>query len=108
MEYYKAIIPALVASCFSYVIFAIIVHLGLGPFWDLPAYEMGSVFDFAWAFFFAIIATVIGWGFIFCTKFFKSAFAKIKSPIYVKTLIGGILLGIIAYYLQRATLGITK
>ncbi len=99
VEYYKAIIPALVASCFSYIIFAIIVHLGLGPIWELPAYEMASVFDFAWAFFFALIATVVAWGFIFCTKFFKSAFAKVKSPIYVKTLIGGILLGTIAYYL---------
>ncbi len=99
VEYYKAIIPALVASCFSYVVFALIVHLGLGPIWNLPAYEMASVFDFAWAFFFAVIATVIGWVFIFCTKFFKAAFSKIKYPIYVKTLIGGIALGIIAYYL---------
>ena len=99
VEYYKAIIPALVASCFSYVVFALIVHLGLGPIWNLPAYEMASVFDFAWTFFFAVIATVIGWVFIFCTKFFKAAFSKIKYPIYVKTLIGGIALGIIAYYL---------
>src|SRR5690606_15903170 len=45
VEYYKAIIPALVASCFSYVVFALIVHLGLGPIWNLPAYEMASVFD---------------------------------------------------------------
>ncbi|CAM3419328.1 chloride channel protein [Aequorivita lipolytica] len=99
VEYYKAIIPALVASCFSYIIFALIVHLGLGPIWNLPAYEMASVFDFAWAFFFAVIATVLGWGFIFCTKFFKAAFEKIKTPIYIKTLIGGIILGTIAYYL---------
>ena len=99
VEYYKAIIPALVASCFSYIIFALIVHLGLGPIWNLPAYEMGSVFDFAWAVFFAIVATFVGWIFIFCTKFFKIAFSKIKSPIYIKTLIGGIALGIIAYYL---------
>src|SRR5690606_3837009 len=99
VEYYKAIIPALVASCFSYVVFALIVHLGLGPIWNLPAYEMASVFDFAWAFFFAVIATIIGWGFIFCTKFFKVVFSKIKYPIYIKTLIGGIVLGIIAYYL---------
>lgn len=99
VEYYKAIIPALVASCFSYIVFAVIVHLGLGPIWDLPAYEMDSVFDFVWAVFFAMLATFVGWMFIFCTKFFKRAFSKIKSPIYIKTLIGGIALGIIAYYL---------
>ncbi len=99
VEYYQAIIPALVASGFSYVVFALIVHLGLGPTWDLPAYEMTTVFDFAWAFFFAVIATIVGWGFIFCTKFFKTLFGKLKSPIYVKTLIGGLLLGTIAFYI---------
>ena len=29
VEYYKAIIPAFVASCFSYIVFALIIHLGL-------------------------------------------------------------------------------
>lgn len=99
VEYYQAIIPALVASGFSYIIFALIVHIGLGPTWDLPAYEMATVFDFAWAIFFAVIATIVGWGFIFCTKFFKNLFGKLKTPIYVKTLIGGILLGTIAFYI---------
>ncbi|MDX1762163.1 MAG: chloride channel protein, partial [Christiangramia sp.] len=49
VEYYKAIIPAFVASCFSYIIFALIIHLGLGPIWDLPTYEMQDKFDFAYA-----------------------------------------------------------
>lgn len=89
----------MVASGFSYVIFAIIVKLGLGPMWNLPAYEMKTVFDFGWAVFFAVIATFVGWGFIFCTKFFKNLFGKLKTPIYVKTLIGGILLGTIAYFI---------
>jgi len=99
VEYYKAIIPAFVASSFSYMIFALIIHLGIGPTWDLPAYEMLSKFDFAYAILFAIIATAIGWLFIVCTKFFKNIFAKLMVPIYIKTLIGGVLLGCIVYYL---------
>ncbi|SRX73609.1 chloride channel protein [Aequorivita antarctica] len=99
VEYYQAIIPALVASGFSYIVFALIVHLGLGPAWHLPAYEMATVFDFGWAVFFAVIATFVGWCFIFCTKFFKNLFGKLKTPIYVNTLIGGLLLGTIAFYL---------
>lgn len=99
VEYYQAIIPALVASGFSYVVFAIIVHLGLGPTWNLPAYEMETVFDFGWAIFFGVIATIVGWGFIFCTKFLKNLFGKLKTPIYIHTLIGGLLLGIIAFYI---------
>ena len=98
VEYYKAIIPALVASSFSYVIFALIIHLGLGAVWDLPNYEYSGAFDFGLAVFFAIAATAIGWSFIYCTKIFKFLFEKKPLPIYIKTLIGGILLGVISYY----------
>lgn len=98
VEYYKAIIPALVASCFSYLVFALIIHLGLGPTWDLSSYEYSGVFDFAYAVLFAIIGTAFGWIFIFCTKFLKSVFENRPIPIYIKTLVGGTLLGIIAFY----------
>lgn len=98
VEYYKAIIPAFVASCFSYIVFALIIHLGLGPLWDLSAYEYSGIFDFGYAVLFAIIGAVFGWGFIFCTKFFKSVFEKQPLPIYIKTLIGGLILGVIAFY----------
>lgn len=98
VEYYKAIIPAFVASCFSYLVFALIIHLGLGPVWNLSAYEYSGIFDFGYAVVFAIIGAAFGWGFILCTKFFKTIFDKRPIPIYVKTLIGGILLGFIAYY----------
>lgn len=98
VEYYKAIIPAFVASSFSYLVFAIIIHLGLGPIWDLSSYEYSGIFDFGYAVLFAIVGATFGWVFIFCTKFFKSLFEKKPIPIYIKTLIGGILLGIIAFY----------
>ncbi|WP_439490558.1 chloride channel protein [Algoriphagus sp.] len=98
VEYYRAIIPALVASCFSYFVFALVIHLGLGPVWDLSAYEYSGVFDFVYAVLFALAGAALGWIFIFSTKFFKSVFDKRPFPIYIKTLVGGILLGIIAYY----------
>ncbi len=98
VEYYKAIIPALVASSFSYLIFAFIIHLGLGPIWNLSAYEYSGIFDFGYAVLFAIIGTAMGWGFIFSTKFFKFLFERRPIPIYIKTLIGGVLLGLIAFY----------
>ncbi len=99
VEYYKAIIPALVASSFSYLVFALIVHLGLGPVWDLSSYEYSGVFDFSYAVLFAMVGALFGWVFIYCTKALKALFEKRPLPIYLKTLIGGIFLGIIAYYL---------
>lgn len=99
VEYYKAIIPALVASCCSYIVFAVIVHLGLGPTWQLAGYEYTSVFDFGYAILFALLATVVAWCFIYCVKLLKRMFERRAMPIYLKTLIGGLLLGVIAYYL---------
>ncbi|WP_179375758.1 chloride channel protein [Winogradskyella wichelsiae] len=98
VEYYKAIMPAFVASCFSYLVFALIVHLGLGPIWDLSAYEYSGLFDFGYAVLFGSVGAAFGWAFIFCTKFFKTLFEKRPIPIYIKTLIGGVLLGVIAFY----------
>ncbi|WP_345992012.1 chloride channel protein [Chryseobacterium sp. Chry.R1] len=98
VEYYKAIIPALVASCFSYVMFALIIHLGIGATWNLKAYHYSGVYDFMYACMFAVVATFVGWLFIFVVKFFKKVFEYRNFPIYVKTLVGGIVLGIIAFY----------
>lgn len=98
VEYYRAIIPAFVASSFSFLVFALIVHLGLGPMWDLPTYEISGTFDFAYAVFFAALAAMAGWLFILITKTLKQAFEKLKAPIYINTTIGGILLGVISYY----------
>lgn len=98
VEYYKAIIPAFVASCASYVIFALIIHLGLGPIWNLPSYHLDSLFDFAYAIVFGLAATAIGWLFIYLTKYLKAGFKKIAFPIYISMFIGGIILGVISYY----------
>ncbi|GAA0892691.1 chloride channel protein [Fulvivirga kasyanovii] len=99
VEYYKAIIPAFVASCFSYVIFALIIHLGLGPIWNLPNYNMQGMFDFGLAVLLGLAGTALGWIFIYLTKGMKSIFKRLSYPIYINTFIGGILLGVIAYFL---------
>ena len=99
VEYYRAIIPALVASSFSYIVFALIVGIGLGAIWELTPYTYQGIGDFFQTFLFALAAVIIAWLFINCTKFFKFLFEKRPLPIYIKTTIGGILLGIISFYL---------
>lgn len=98
VEYYKALIPALVASSFSYVMFALIIHLNLGAIWHVTGYEYQGLIDFGLTLIFAISATITGWVFIYCTRFFKLLFEKFSLPIYIKTMIGGILLGCISFY----------
>ncbi|MDR6302260.1 H+/Cl- antiporter ClcA [Mesonia maritima] len=84
VEYYKAIIPAFVASCFSYLVFALIIHLGLGPIWDLSAYEYSGIFDFGYSVIFAVVGATFGWAFIFCTKFLNLYLRKDQFPFISK------------------------
>lgn len=98
VEYYRAIIPALVSSSFSFIIFALIIHLGLGATWIIETYEYSGVTDFMNVILYALIATIFGWIFIHTVNLFKKLFQKINVPIYIKTTIGGILLGIIGFY----------
>lgn len=97
VQYYKAITPALVSSLFSYIVFAFIISLGLGAVWEVPIYEYEGMFDFGLAVIFGIIAAAVGWFFIYFTKNLKKIFEWKTMPIYIKMLIGGILLGLISY-----------
>src|SRR5690554_7018578 len=65
VQYYKAITPALVSSLFSYIVFALVVSLGLGALWELPVYQYEGMFDFGLAVVYGIIAAAIGWIFIY-------------------------------------------
>lgn len=98
VEYYRAIIPALVSSSFSYIIFALIIQLGLGATWIIDTYQYQGISDFMNVVLYALIATLFGWVFIHTVNFFKYLFENIHVPIYIKTTIGGVLLGVIAFY----------
>jgi len=45
VEYYEALMPAIVSSCASYVVFAAITHLGIAPTWHFPQYHLEKIDD---------------------------------------------------------------
>lgn len=61
VEYYEALMPAIVSSCASYLVFAAITHLGIAPAWHFPQYHLDKINDFALAILFGIIGAVAGW-----------------------------------------------
>ncbi len=98
VEYYQALIPAIVASCVSFVVFLLITSIGLGPAWNFPVYGETSTYDFLWAIAYGAIAAGVGWLFIMGVRSFRNLFNSTGWPIFVKTTIGGLALGILAYY----------
>ena len=96
LEYYEALLPAIISSCASYLVFAAITHLGIAPTWHFPHYGLSNIDDFAFAILFGIIGAVAGWVFMAIFRGCDRLFARIPGPIYVRTTLAGLGLGIIA------------
>ena len=97
-EYYQAIIPALVASCSSFVVFVAIAHIGIGPAWNFTSLPGTSITNFFVAIAFALPAVVIGWVFIYAVRKLHHVFKFIKQPAFIKMALGGLLIGILVYF----------
>lgn len=96
VEYYEALLPAIVSSCASYLVFAGITKLGIAPTWYFPQYRLDNIDDFALAIVYGIIGAVAGWIFMSLFRGCDRLFARIPGPIYVRTTLAGLGLGILA------------
>ncbi|MBE9205383.1 chloride channel protein [Nostoc sp. LEGE 06077] len=99
VEYYEALMPAIVSSCASYLVFAAITHLGIAPTWHFPQYRLENIDDFAFAILFGIIGAIAGWIFMWIFRTCDSAFNRIPVPIYLRTTIAGLGIGSLAVFL---------
>ncbi len=99
LEYYEALMPAIVSSCASYIVFALITHLGVAPTWHFPTYNLDNIDDFAVAILLGIVGAVAGWIFMAIFRGCDRLFAKLPGPIYLRTTIAGLGIGIIAAFL---------
>lgn len=96
VSYAEAILPAMVASCASYLVFVAITRLGIGPVWHLPQYSVDSLFDFAEAIAYGVVGAIAGWFFILLFRACSRWAASLPGPIYVQTTLAGLGLGLLA------------
>ncbi|MBD2514049.1 chloride channel protein [Nostoc sp. FACHB-973] len=99
VEYYEALMPAIVSSCASYLVFAFITHLGIAPTWHFPQYSLENIDDFAVAILFGIIGAVAGWIFMVIFRGCDRLLAMLPGPVYVRTTLAGLGLGSLAAFL---------
>jgi H+/Cl- antiporter ClcA len=97
VEYYQALIPAFVSSCAAFLIFLLLTHIGYGPSWIFQEYTYAGPSDFSVAVGAGALAALSGWMFIYLVRFCKKLFSSIKQ-IYIRTTIGGLVLGLVAVY----------
>ncbi|WP_353674835.1 chloride channel protein [Synechocystis sp. LKSZ1] len=96
VEYYEAILPAIVSSCASYLVFVWITRLGIGPTWQFPQYLIHDINDFVWAMGCGILGALAAWIFIGIFKRCQWLFQQIPGPVYVRTTLAGLILGVLA------------
>ncbi|WP_413200665.1 chloride channel protein [Nostoc piscinale] len=99
VEYYEALMPAIVSSCASYLVFTAITHLGIAPTWHFPQYRLENIDDFALAILFGMIGAIAGWIFIWIFRTCDNVFHRIPGPIYLRTALAGLGIGSLATFL---------
>lgn len=97
VEYYKALLPAFLSSTSAFFVFLWMTHAGLQPTWQFPQYVPGDIQDFLYALLLGALGAILGWMFhgLFIAN--RWIYSKIPGPIYWKTLLGGAVLGCIAW-----------
>lgn len=95
LEYYEAILPAIVSSCASYVVFVVITSLDIGPTWSFPQYQLDNVDDFAMAILYGVLGAIAGWIFVGIFRLCDRLFTRLPGPVYLQTTLAGLGLGIL-------------
>ncbi len=96
-------------NLFAPVIFAAVVatmtsryFFGIKPFYEIPAYDFTYFSQLPWFLVLGITSGVLSAGFLKAIRLSEEWFAKINSPIYVRTTLGGLIVGVLAIWFPAA------
>jgi len=93
LEYYEALIPAMIGALCGFAISTAVGGLGLGPIWDLPLVERIDSVDLAWALLAGVLGAVIGVAFTLVVAALHRVTEMI--PPSVRPALGGVTLGVL-------------
>src|SRR5262249_17915915 len=87
LEYYEALMPAVIGSLSGYGVYVIITGLGLEPVWALPPVGSLRAIDLAWAVACGVVGAVVAVAFTYCCRFLRGVIGK--APVSARPIIGG-------------------
>jgi H+/Cl- antiporter ClcA len=97
MEYYEALIPALIGGLAGYAVFATVTHHGLGATWTFPAYHFSHPRDLFYALGMGLVGALGATAIVVAIHLSKKVFDGVKLPMFVKAALGGLVLGLLAW-----------
>jgi H+/Cl- antiporter ClcA len=96
LEYYEALLPAVLGSLSGYAIYVAITGLGLEPVWRFPAVGRIRGLDLLWALGVGAAGAIVSVLFTYLSTFLLSVFRRIRPM--ARPVIGGAVLGALAFW----------
>lgn len=94
LQYYEAIMPALLGSLAGYAVAAVLLRAGLEPVWHFPGAGAISSTDLAWAVAAGVAGAVLAWAFARLVDGGRWLFGFVPSG--VRPMVGGLTLAVLA------------
>jgi H+/Cl- antiporter ClcA len=96
LEYYEALLPAVLGSLSGYGVYVAITRAGLAPIWRFPPVGTLRGVDLLWALAAGVAGAVVSVGFTYLSSGLLWVFRRI--PVMARPVIGGAVLGALAFW----------
>jgi H+/Cl- antiporter ClcA len=90
LEYYEALMPAVIGSLSGYGVYVIITGIGLEPVWALPSVGSLRAVDLAWAVACGVVGAIVAVAFTYCCRGLRVLIGR--APVSARPIIGGVAL----------------
>lgn len=95
LEYYEALMPAVLGALTGYAVYVLITRVGLEPVWTLPDGGIVHGGDLLWAVGCGVVGAAVGTMFTYLNQFLRVALRRI--PADVRPALGGVALALLAW-----------
>jgi H+/Cl- antiporter ClcA len=99
LDFYRHVIPGLVAAAFGYSVYFALLHTQFLGIFTFPNYASPHIYDLGSAVLVGAIAGVIGILFKLIFGVMHLVFARLKSRPVIRSIVGGIAIGLIGSFL---------
>ncbi|HEY2331296.1 MAG TPA: chloride channel protein, partial [Acidimicrobiales bacterium] len=95
LEYYEALMPAVIGSLSGYVVYLAITGIGLQPIWQLPGSTALHGVDLVWAGVCGVVGALVATAFTYLTQVLRAGFRRL--PSLSRPVLGGAALALLAW-----------
>jgi len=94
LEYYEALLPAVLGSLCGYAVYVVATGLGLAPVWRFPVADALRSVDIAWSLAAGVVGAIVAVIFTYLTIATRRVFERV--PMIARSIAGGVILGLLA------------